>query len=201
MQPEFRCLRNLFDYSTLQELGEKGYDHSAPAEFSIDKKDAELILSKTLKDGSIITRNIALLNKSISFETHVEHKGSESKEYQFHVRPEINTGLPTNDSDKVGAFILDDKWIKFNQDWKGGEGPGIDKLKNSTGGEYALYNYKNKYGVKISYDPDKYQKPSFWWSDRYPMAHLNLTTKPIILSSDQDYSFNYIIEFLNKSPK
>ncbi len=201
MQPEFRCLRNLFDYSTLQELGEKGYDHNAPAEFSISEQDSGLLLSKTLKDGSIITRKIALQNETISFETQVNHKGHESKEYQFRVRPEINTGLPTNDSDKVGAFILDNKWIKFNQDWKDDEGPNSGLLKNAAGGGYALYNYKKKYGVKISYDPDKYQEPTFWWSDRYPLAHLNLTTKPAILDNDMSYSFNYKINFIEKPPK
>ena len=201
MPPEFRCLRKLFDHATHQEWGVKGYDHSAPAEFSIDKKDAELLLSKTLKDGSIITRKIALQNQFICYETQVTHKGAAAKEYQFSVRPEVNTGIFTNDSDKVGAFILDDKWIKFNKGWKGGDGPDIDLFKNATGGGYALYNYLDKYGLKISYNSEKYQQPALWWSNSYPIVLLDLTTKPAMLDTDQSYSYSYKLEFITQPPK
>ncbi len=194
MPPDFQSARHLFEYLTLQEMGEKGMDSNQPEAFIAKKEEEGLILSKSLSDGSLFERRIQLTPEKIQFVSRLVHQGTAAVEYQFRIHPEVYTGSFTQDSRVVGSYIKSDRWNQFNQDWKEGKGPNQDLLANFQGGGFALFNHDKQYGIVETFDPEKIEKVSFWWSDRYPMAHLDLYTKPVTLNPGDTFSYSYSLE-------
>lgn len=190
----------MFEYLTFQELGLKGYTNE-PAAFAAQKQGDVLLLTKTLADGSALQRKIQLTQEAVQFETTLKQKGEKPVEYQFRVHPEYYTGAAFNDSEKIGAFVKSGEWRQFNQDWKEAQGPNQDMLKDFQGGQFALYNHKSHYGILETFDPQTVEKLGFWWSDKYPMSHLDLYSKPVTLKPGEDYMFAYQISCIQKEPK
>lgn len=201
MPSGYKTVRHLFENLTFEELGVKGYANE-PAAFTAQKQGDALLLSKTLPDGSALQRKIQLTKDDIRFETRIAHKGDKPADYQLRVHPEYFTGLTSiNDFRKIGAYIKGDTWTLFNQDWKESNGPNKDLLKNFQGGEYALYNRKSHYGIQETFDPQKVDKVAFWWSAKYPMAQMDIYSKPATLKPGETYSFEYRISCIRREPK
>ncbi len=202
MHPDYRCLRRFYEYGTLEETGEKGYDQNNPKSFTAEKDGtAVLTLTKKLKDGSTFERRIRLDGEAVQFQTCITHRGGEPKVYQFRVNPEWVTGTITNDSSIISAYVKDGNWVKFNQDWHHSDGPNKDLLENARGGGLAFYNHQERFGVMQTYDPASFEKAGFWWSDSYPQANLDLYTKPVNLEAGGSFNYEYRIEYLNQPPK
>ncbi|MHC1768113.1 MAG: DUF4838 domain-containing protein [Verrucomicrobiia bacterium] len=203
MPPDYRTLRHLAEHLTWSELGTQGYQHADPRAFDLRSEDSALVLTKRLKDGSEVKRRIAFGQDPgvIECRTEIMHRGDAPRKYQFRVRPEFNTGCVTQDSRVLSAYIKDGDWKVFNAGWKGGDGPNRAQLETARGGGYAFYNHRDQFGVQISYDPASFARPGFWWSDTYPQANLDLTTKAVQLEPGQSFAFTYQVQFLQTPPR
>jgi hypothetical protein len=52
----------------------------------------------------------------------------------------------------------------------------------------------------LTYDPAVLERPGFSWSDTYPLASLDLTTKSVPLKSGESFGFDYRMKFLPRPP-
>ena len=198
-----RSLRLLFDRCTIEEQGVKGFQ-DAPEEFEYESSQDAVVLNKKLADGSVYTRQIcfdAEHPNQVVFKTEIAHNGAEPKTYQIQITPEFHSGEATSNSKIVSAYIYDDGWRLFNEGWKDSDGPGKEALRNATGGEYAFFNHKQRYGVKLSYDSEHVYAQSLYWNPHYPLATLGLMTKDVELKSGGHFSFEYRMEYLSRRPR
>jgi len=188
---------------TFQEIGVQGFGAGDPAAFTVETSGTSVHLTKSLADGSLLERFIRLADDqpdAVEFETRITHQGDEAKIYQFRIHPELFTGTVTQDDNVVGAYIKDQDWVKFNQDWKTPEKRNLEILKTAKGGGYAFFNQEDRYGVQLSYDPAVMKRAAFEWSGQYPMAALDLFTNGIELKPGEIFAFSYTIKYLMKQP-
>ena len=203
MPAGYRSLRNAFEYLTFQEIGVQGFGAGDPAAFTVETSGTSVHLTKSLADGSLLERYIRLTDDqpdAVEFETRITHQGDEAKIYQFRIHPELFTGTVTQDDNVVGAYIKDQDWVKFNQDWKTPEKRNLEILKTAKGGGYAFFNQEDRYGVQLSYEPAVMERAAFEWSGQYPMAALDLFTNGIELKPGEIFAFSYTIKYLMKQP-
>lgn len=201
MPPEYNTTRHLFERMNLQEIGEAGYNHDKPAAFETAQDGGILVLTKTLEDGSVMERRIEPTAQEIRFQTKITHIGNDAKEYQIRVHPEFYTETYTNNSNKVSMYIKQNGWTKFNQDWKDGDGPKRDLLKDLHGGALAIHNHEKRYAIVETFDPAKIDRITMNWNTNYPIASPDLYTKAIILKPGESFTFQYAIDCVKKLPK
>ena len=185
-------------------MDEQGYNQKEPLAFEIKKDRSVLVLTKTLKDGSVIQRRIGFDDQDpsvVQCRTELAHRGAEPKQYQLRVHPEFNTGCVTQDSRLVSAYVKDNGWTIFNEGWQAGEGPHRAQMEKAQGGACAIFNHRDGYGVSITYDPTQFQRLGFGWSDTYPQASLDLFSKPARLNPGESLAYSYSIGYLARAPK
>ena len=203
MTAHYQDLRHAFENLTVSELGEQGYHHTDPSPFEITKEGSGLVLTKTLKDGSIVQRRLAFAERDpgiICCQTIITHRGTEPQTYQMRVHPEFNTGRVTTNAAMVSAYIRERDWVMFNEGWRGSKGPKREELEGSHPTGYAFYNHPDHFGMLLTCDPGWVGRPGFWWSDTYPQANLDLFTKSIRLKAGESFSFRYELEYLAHPP-
>lgn len=203
MPAGYRSLRNAFDYLTLQELMVQGAHKDDPAAFQVESTGSSVHLSKILADGSLLERTIRLADDppdAVRFETRITHKGSEAKTYRFRIHPEWFTGTVTQDDHVVSAYIKDQEWVKFNQNWTIPEKRNVEILQTARGGGYAFFNHKERYGLLLSYDPLDMERAAFEWNSQYPMAALDLFTNGVELKPGETFDYGYTVTSLAKPP-
>lgn len=203
MPPNYRTLRYLFDHLTISEWGEKGYRHTEPPEFKLQKEGSGVRLTKTLKDGSTVERHLgfdAADPAIIRCRTAVTHRGAEARTYQLRVHPEFYTGRVTTNAQVLSAYIRNGGWTVFNEGWRGDTGPGRKLLESAHGGGYAFYNHPDHFGMGLSYDPAAFPRAGFSWSDTYPLADLDLFTPAVPLKPGESFTFEYQMRYLSQPP-
>ena len=194
MPARYRSTRYLFDHLTLSELGEAGYRHTEPAAFEMERKPDGLRLTKRLKDGDKVEKWIGFDPtdpSAIRFRTVVTRGGAAPKTFRLRVHPEFFTERATTDANVLGAYVLDDGWVRFNDGWRGRDDPGRTHLVSAKGGGFAFFNHPDRFGLSLAYDPTVLTKRGFDWSETYPMASLDLTTRDVSLARGQDLTIEY----------
>ncbi len=192
------------DIGFMQETGVQGYQHANPSLFNVHKDDATLVLDKRLSDDSRIVRQIKLIpdaTMKIRFTTTINHSGSDPKTYQFKVEPQFDTQLASEDWNVLSAYVKDDQWQLFNQNWRDGDGPNHDLLNKAKGGAVAFFNHKNNFGLLQRYDPQQFESPYLWWRHNRPQMNLGLITKAIELKKGESFTYSYEYEYIDEAPK
>ena len=197
-------LFQLFNVSVIQLLGTQGYTHNDPEAFTVEGDESSLTLTKRLADNSILTHTITLNDNNpnqIEFKTTVKHNGTESKTYQFHVQPQFSIATSKTDWETVTAYVKDDSWKAFNQDWKIDQGPNQDLLNTAQGGGLSVYNHDDDFGIQAEYDPRSIEKIHFWWHPFRELVNLEFYTNSVELEPGASFSFTYHFNYLNEPPK
>jgi hypothetical protein len=196
--------RALTRQRSMEEWGVSGYDHVQPAAFQAEVKDRSVVLTKKLEDGSLVSRTITLgegENPAICFHSSLTHEGSNPKSYGIKVHPEFDTATQSGDASVLAAYIRDDEWMQFNQDWLTNHGPNEKMLESAKGGAFAFFNHKEGFGVLETYDPDSYGTPVLFWSPGRSQINLELITPTVELKQGETLSYEYRVEFLDKPPQ
>ncbi|MBN2308860.1 MAG: DUF4838 domain-containing protein, partial [Candidatus Hydrogenedentes bacterium] len=185
----------------LEEWGIVGVDRQVTG-FEAESDGTSIRLKKTLDDGSVLVRTIALDGERLAFRTHLTHNGPEPKRYQVMFHPEWYLGTRTDSARVIRAYILDNgKYRWFNQGWDKGDGPGEDLLRTATGGKFAFFNRERGYGILETYDPAQGVTPRLWWGPDNMHINLEVWTPEFTLEPGGEYTYGVTCEFLAAPPK
>ncbi len=195
--------RTFFRQRGLEEWGRENYDENNPRAFTGKLEGNTVYLSKELPDGSLMTRTITFAeNKEdgVRFETTIKNNTDAEKTFQWCTHPEYDTLTQTDDEKEIGVYLHGATWTQANRDFDFYEGQDEEKLKDFSGGEYAIFNHKEGYGAVQRFNPDDFTLVSIYWSpDRYQL-NLEMDTVPVTLQAGESKTIGYNIAYLEKAP-
>lgn len=207
MPPAYRSVRRLFEHFTLRDIGEQGYKSKESGPYLVMTEPGGVMMAKTLTNGTTLKRRIWFDKQNpgaIHFQTQlsgVEESSSPRTAAKLRVHPEFYTGTLSKDSTLLSAYIKDGSWIVFNDGWNGSNGPKRALLEKAKGGGYAFYNHRDRFGVRLIYDPAAFDRPAFSWNDTYPEVSLDLHSKTKQLGAGESLSFEYQLDYLSRPPQ
>jgi hypothetical protein len=204
MPPGRRSLRRLLEYLTLRESALRGVPGSTTITWNLQSGSDGLRLTAKLGDGSTLERRISFAEgrpEIIRFHTQITHGGDQPQTYQARIHPEFYTGRISDDPKVISGYVRDGAWTCFNEGWRKAPDAGRARLEAASGGGYAFFNHQDRFGAQLDYDPDAIVRPAFRWSDRYPMATLQLDTKAVELAPGESASYHYDLRFLSRPPE
>ena len=188
----------------IDEPAQVGFTSNAYTPFQAETKDNVIRLTRTLDDGSVIERTIALdaaHPEAVRFESKLTHRGSEPKTYQFRVRSEFEAFPGSTEAGVLGVYIKDDTWRRINRDWRESSGPDQPALAAAKGGEFAYYNAQAKAGMCLTYRPADVKLPQLLWLPQFRQVNLEIFTQARELRPGESVEMTYEYRFLSEAPK
>lgn len=170
--------------------------------FTGEVSGSAIRMKRVLADGSVIQRTIRLEEgrpELVFNETTVTHQSDSPGNYQFKIRPEIDTYTASNDPNVLSVLIKGKDWEQINQSWDKADGPNKDRLRLAQGGEYAFYNHEQHMGMKLTYHPEQ-ATARLWWNPEWEQVNLELMTRLAQLTKGVSWSYDYTLEFLPEPP-
>ena len=187
----------------LEEWGRENYDENNPRAFTGKLEGNTVYLSKELSDGSLMTRTITFAENTedgVRFETTIKNNTDAEKSFQWCIHPEYDTLTQSDDDKEIGVYLHGATWTQVNRDFDFNEGPDKEKLKDFSGGEYAIFNHKEGYGAVQRFKPEDFALMSLYWSpDRYQL-NLEMDAAPVSLKPGESKTIGYNIASLGKAP-
>lgn len=159
-------------------------------------------MERALQDGSVIRRTIRLDENrpyQVFFETTLIHNSDKPNNYQFKIRPELDTFSSSHDPNDLSVWIRGSGWERINENWIHASGPKSDRLWQAQGGEYAFFNREQGFGVKMVYNPQQ-STARLWWKPEWEQVNLELMTREVGLRKGVSYSYDYTLEYLSEPP-
>ncbi|MCG3196224.1 MAG: hypothetical protein GHCLOJNM_00696 [bacterium] len=188
----------------LEESGLSGFKEKETPRFGVGKTAVDMTLRNDLPNGSVYTRKVYFRRdqpEKVFFSSEILHQGNDPTEYQIKVRPEFDIVTDTTDTSVIAAYIKDDEWKQFNEDWDTYTGPKAELLLSAKGGEIAIYNHRDRFGAKVNYKPEQVEQPKLWWEPSWEQANLELWTRRAELKKGEKLAYDYSIECLAEPPR
>lgn len=199
----YRCLRKLFEYGKINESGVDGDILNVSPEFSVKNSGQEVVLSKTLSNGSAFTRKIQLRDDNpdeVFFDTLIRHQANDSQSYQLNLQPQFCTDQTIHADRYISAYIKDKEWecSKPENFGKSGFSKEFTKLE---GGRFLFFNAEKRFGVMEAFSAKDIEKATFHLDKNYPLAEMNVLTKKMELKKGESFEFVYQLKYIKKVPK
>ncbi len=159
-------------------------------------------LSLTTKDGARLQRTISLVDDAVRFETTMTADTPRIFEIQMH--PEYDTATMSVDPDEFGIYVRQPDWTQANRKWKevlAGDPQRVINKDAFSGGGYAFFNRKAKFGVEQRFDPREFSAIALFWEVSRQQINLELTSKVVSLEKGQQARCSYEVRYLKEAPK
>ena len=201
--PNYRCLRKFFDYMTMTEKSVEGELLNTPPEFSSKNTGSEIVLTKTLSNGSAYIRKIQLREEDptqVFFAATITHQGNEPQVYQMKAQAQFCSDQTIAASRNIHAYYKDKDWECITTDSM--QNNEITKeFPNLSGGQALFFNSDKRFGIIETFSPATIEKAAFHRDKNYPLAELNLQTKKVELKKGEQFELSYRVGFITKLPR
>ena len=170
-----------------------------PFESQVDLHNARLTL--TTRDGSQFQRSVSLIGDAVRFETSLT--AGVPRVFDILEHPEFDTGTASTSPEIVGIYARTPAYAQINQTWKD---PILTDEQRAairdsvTGGAFAFFNLKERFGVEERFDPTQFRSLSIFWEGSRQQINLQLSSKVVPLSKGQEASYVYEVRYLSKPP-
>jgi len=160
-------------------------------------------LTYTAKDGARLERTITLADAVVQFETKLT--ANTPRPFEVHVHPEYDTATTSTDPGVLGIYVKRPQWTQINRK-ETADIPSTlqhDVVKTAvSGGAYAYFNHKAKFGVEERFDPKDFSSLGLFWEGSREQVNLELFSKLIpTLEKGQSASCAYEVRYLKQAPK
>ena len=205
---DYCCLRKLFTIAVCEEkrIDDQGLNDSSV--FTVQKSADEMVLSKKMAAGSLLTRKITLQDAvpdTIFFETTITSNTDEPQEYRFRIQPEFFTDQVLSVNHYIKSYYKEKTWIPWNLD-EPVKGSFTLERNAPAGGEVLFFNHHKNFGVKETFDPDKtaevtyHLNKRFPLDKRYPFADLYLDTQKFVIKRGECFRYSYQLGYVRHQP-
>ena len=170
--------------------------------FEAQAEPQKVRLTLTTKDGARFERAIALVGDAVRFETSLMAEAP--RVFNLQVHPEYDTASMSMDSAVLSVFVKQPDWIQVNR--QGSAAMSTDEQRALvrdavSGGGYAYFNRREKFGVEERFDQDEFSALGLFWDPSRQQINLELASKTISLARGQTAKCAYEVRYLKQAPK
>lgn len=159
-----------------------------------------LVLST--KDGARLERTIALVGEAVRFETTLT--ADTPRPFEILVHPEYDTASFSADPDVLGIYVKKPDWVQAgtNDTTATPDDAQRAMVRDAvSGGAYAYFNHKAKFGVEHRFDPAQFGALGLFWSPSRQQINLEMTSKAQSLPKGHAAGFAYEVRYLKSPPR
>ncbi len=170
--------------------------------FEAQTEPQRVRLTLTTKDGARLERGIALVGDSVRFETRLT--ADEPRPFEVLVHPEYDTASMSADSDVLSIYVKKPDWIQANGKQVAALHTGQQSsiVKDAvSGGAYAYYNHRAKFGVEQRFDSSQFSALGLFWDPSRQQINLEMTSRVWSLAKGQTAGYVYEVRYLKKAPE
>jgi hypothetical protein len=170
--------------------------------FTAEAEPQRVRLKLTMKDGTELERSITLAGGAVRFETRVT--ADAPRPFEVLVHPEYDTESMSADPDVMSIYVKQPDWIQANRN----ETAALRTAKYRflakdavSGGAYAFFNHRAKFGVLQQFDPSLFSGLGLFWDPSRQQINLEMTSKVVSLEKGQTAGYAYEVRYLEKPPR
>jgi len=169
--------------------------------FDVQAQPDKAILSLTAKDGARLQRVVSLSGDAVRFETTLT--AGAARPFDLLVHPEYHTGTASGDSAELGIFVKQPGWTQVNRSWRepAPTEQQLTEIRNAaTGGGFAYFNRRARFGVEQRFDPAEFNQLGLFWNPSRQQVNLEMLPKVVSLEKGQQAGYAYEVRYLTKAP-
>jgi hypothetical protein len=158
-------------------------------------------MALTTPDGTRFERTIRLVGDAVRIEGAVT--AAKARPLDLWLHPEYDAASDKGDPAIVGVYVRAPGWVQANRGWRSGRSdPGGEALiaGAASGGEFALYNHRERFGVVQRFDPLQIGRLGLYWSPSRLQVNLEMTPKVTSLRSGETTRYWYEVRYLDAPP-
>jgi hypothetical protein len=170
--------------------------------FGAESEPQRVRLTLTTKDGAQLQRTIALVSDAVRFETTMT--ANAPRVFDILVHPEYDTATTSVDRSVLGIYVKEPGWTQINRKWKGSTSSDEQRaiLKDAvSGGTFAYFNHKAKFGVEQRFDPHDFRALGLFWDSSRQQINLQLSSRVVSLEKGQQAGYAYEVRYLGEAPE
>jgi hypothetical protein len=192
---------NRFRYEDWVREGEGPGARSIMA-YDVDRTDPDRVsMSLRTPDGTRFERTVCLVGDAVRIEGSVTASAARPLDLWLH--PEYDAASDKGDPEVVSIYVRAPGWVQANKGWKDARPlPGSESLITGavSGGAFAYYNHRERFGIVQSFDPALMGRLGLFWSPSRLQVNLEMFPKKTSLAAGETTQYWYEVRHLAESP-
>ncbi len=169
---------------------------------SWETKDGSVVMTRTLPDGSVWRRTVALPSESAAqIKFHAEFIAGEAHAgWQVREQPVRYAVSRSENPYDTAIYTLDSAWKHVNRDWQVGRWVQQQPRPQADTTAFAFYDHKGGFGMQQTFVSGTFARFKMDWSSMATRVLLEMFTPVTPIQKGQKLSFSYELGYLEKPP-
>lgn len=192
---------NRFRYEDWVRDGEGPGPNTIMAYETVEQTSDRVAMVLTTPDGTRFERAVSLRGDAIRIDGAITAKTPRSISVWLH--PEYDAATSAADPQVVSVYVRAPKWVRANQNWKDAQPTSAQSavISNAaSGGAFAYYNHRERFGIEQRFDPDQIGQLGCYWSPARRQVNLELVASVSALGPGETTRFWYEVRHLSEPP-